>query len=158
ALVYGATPVEGGGVALPRGLTIYAVVLHVVAFGLLWGSVLRGDGGYSRRGVAIVASLLLLATLLSTRSLVAALRCRGEGPVLRSAGMLHLVTLLAAPVVLLVPLLEPGMVVIVALLYLVPLVPHRGLPEMLRWIGDSWRTAAGRRGGAGAMPRAGGGR
>ncbi len=158
AIVYGAEPAGDGGVALPRGLTIYAVVLHVVAFGLLWGSVLGEDAGYSRRGRLVVASLLLLVTLLSSRFLAVALRSRDEGPVLRSAGMLHLVTLLAAPVVVLVPRLDAGVIVIVALLYLLPLVPHRGVPEVLRWLGDGARTAATRlRRGAGAMPRAGGG-
>lgn len=157
AIVYGAEPTADGRVAFPRGLTTYALALHVVALGLLWGSVLRDDAGYSGRGRLVVFCLLLLVTLLSSHFLAVALRHR-EGRALRSAGMLHLVTMLAAPVVLLVPALHGEVLAIVGLLYLLPLVPHRGVPEMLRWIGDSWRTAAGRlRRGVGVTPGAGAG-
>jgi 4-hydroxybenzoate polyprenyltransferase len=136
ALVYGARPAPGGGVDFPRPLSRYAAALHAAAFAALWAPVVSGGAGYSRGQAALVAALLVVVTGLSTRWLAAALRAGADERALRSAGMLHLVTLLAVPVVLLVPLLPAGVLAAVALVYLVPLLPHGGVPELLRWARD----------------------
>jgi 4-hydroxybenzoate polyprenyltransferase len=144
ALVYGAEPAPGGGVSFPRGLVIYAVALHAAALGLLWISVLRDDAGYSPRGRLVVVGLLLLVTVLSSHFLAVTVRSRTDGRMLRTAGMVHLVTLLAVPVVLLLPRLSPGVIAVVAALYLVPLASHSGAPDIVRWAGQSARATAGR--------------
>lgn len=133
ALVYGAVPDERGGVTFPPGLRVYAWVLHAVALAVLWVSVLGDDGGYSGSGRLLVASLLLLLTVLSSRFLALAVNAGGDARALRSAGMMHLVTLLAVPVVLLIPRLHPGATAAIALLYVVPLLPHTGAAEMVGW-------------------------
>ena len=144
AIVYGAHPRGQGGVFLPRGLVVYASALQVAAFSVLWASVIRDDLSYSRAGSRLVASLLLILTVLSSRFLLVALRSEDDGRALRSAGMLHLVTLLAVPVVLLLPRLHGGVIAALAVLYVVPLLPHHGLPDTIRWGRERARTAAAR--------------
>lgn len=158
ALVYGAEPAPDGGVWFPRGLVMYAVALHTVALGVLWLSVLRDDAGYSHRGRQVVVALLLLATVLASRFLAVTLRSRTDGRMLRTAGMVHLVMLLAVPVILLLPRLSPGVIAVVAALYVLPLVSHGGVPDIVRWASHSVRATAGRlRRRPGAMAGPGGG-
>ena len=58
----------------------------------------------------------------------------GEPETLRLAGTLHLLLLMALPVALLLPWLEPGFRVVVVVGFLAPLAALGWLPDLVRWV------------------------
>ena len=123
-----------GRVVLPRGVVLYAWALHVGLVAVVVGAWAFGDLGYGSvaRGVTLVAILGLGAA--GAWALSAAAAGGGDPESLRLAGTLHLLLLMAMPVVLLLPWLDTGFRVVVVVGFLAPLAALGWLPDMVRWV------------------------
>jgi 4-hydroxybenzoate polyprenyltransferase len=134
AIVMGARVSAGGGLIVPRRLRRYAVGLQVALTAIALTPLLLGDVGRGRPGhAAALAAVLLLA---AAAACLAGAAGSLEDPVrLRSAGMLHLVVLLALPIALVAPRLPPILLAAILLAYLTPTLTNR-------WMTDALRSAA----------------
>jgi 4-hydroxybenzoate polyprenyltransferase len=132
AIVLGSRP-HGAGVALSARTVRYAVGLQAMLSALLFLPLVRNDLGEA--GGARAASFFGLALLsVGTAALLAAAISASRDPdAFRSAGMLHLLALLVAPVVLLAPSMSPALLGVVLIGFVVPLLAHGWLPGALRW-------------------------
>ncbi|MEA2972167.1 MAG: UbiA prenyltransferase family [Actinomycetota bacterium] len=134
AIAMGARADADGRVVLPRGVVAYAWALHVGLVAVVLGAWAFGDLGYGAvaRGGTLVAVLGLGAA--GAWALSAAATSGGDPESLRLAGTLHLLLLMAMPVVLLLPWLATGFRLVVVVGFLAPLAALGWLPDMVRWV------------------------
>ncbi len=135
AIALGARADPDGRVVLPRAVVRYAWALHVGLMGVVLGAWALGGLGYGAvaRGVTLVA--IVGVGTAGAWALAVAANGGGDPETLRLAGTLHLLLLMAAPVVLLLPWLETRFRVVVTVGFLAPLAALGWLPDLVRFLG-----------------------
>lgn len=127
AIVFGARPLAGGGVAVNVGFTAYAGVLHcAVIFSAVAAAV--SHPGPPGAGVAAVALVAAAATWLAHQ----AWSGRRDGWRMRRLGLLHLASLLLLPLVAVSPRLDAATGAVVIITVVGPIAANSWLPAALR--------------------------
>ncbi len=129
AILFGARVDISSGILIPRPLVTYTFALQGVLIGILIFVWVSGDAG--NQPVAFVG---IAAAAGSTVLLFNAIRAARDETAFRSAGMLHLVGMLTAPIFLLSALLDRTLLAVLAASFLIPLAFHEWLPGALRWL------------------------
>lgn len=127
AIVLGARPLPGGGVATTGTLTAYAAVLHALVV-LSVGAAVVTDPRASGITVVAVAVLAVGASALARRAWAA----RGDGWLMRRLGMLHLAMLLLLPLVAVAQHFSTALVVVLLIGVVAPIAANSWLPAALR--------------------------
>lgn len=139
AVAMGARAGGDGRVVVPRRMIAYAWALHGALVGLVVGA--WASGGPPPTGWARAVSLAVALGLGAAGgwALARAVEAGGEPHALRLAGTLHLLLLMAMPVALLLPGLDPGFRALVVVGFAAPLAALGWLPDLVRWVRAAWR-------------------
>jgi len=140
AIYLGAKPTADGGLHIPQGLRRYAFAFQYLLLIITLVPLIRNDFGYSPTEWLITLAVIVLMGGLSLRLLDIAAGSAPHRQTLISAGMLQLLVSLGLLIMLFAFYLPAWLLGLIIALFFLPLLTHRWLYNMLRWIRQRWAT------------------
>ena len=125
-----------GRLVIPRRTVFSAWVLHIGLVSLVVGAWAGGGLAYGFTGRAATLVAVVALGAAAGWALSEAVTAGGDPESLRLAGTLHLVLLMALPVVLLLPWLQPPFRLLLVAGFVAPLAALGWLPDVVRFVGS----------------------